>query len=52
MPGLGATDPADLIAQARREAGLSRQLQSSVVSNLIHQGGALKGIQSGTDWSS
>lgn len=27
MPGLGATDPADLMAQARREAGLTRELQ-------------------------
>ena len=27
MPGMGATDPADLMAQARREAGLTRQLQ-------------------------
>ena len=27
MPGMGATDPADLLAQARREAGLTRQLQ-------------------------
>lgn len=27
MPGMGATDPADLVAQARREAGLTRQLQ-------------------------
>jgi hypothetical protein len=26
MPGIGATDPADLVAQARAEMGLSRQL--------------------------
>ena len=27
MPGMGATDPADIVAQARREVGLSRQLK-------------------------
>ena len=27
MPGLGATDPADLEAQARAELGFSRQLE-------------------------
>ena len=27
MPGMGATDPADIAAQARRELGLSRQLE-------------------------
>lgn len=27
MPDMGATDPGDLMAQARREAGLTRQLQ-------------------------
>ena len=27
MPGLGATDPADLDARARAELGLSRQVQ-------------------------
>ena len=29
MPGIGATDPADLVAQARAEMGLSRQLQQT-----------------------
>ena len=27
MPGSGDTDPADVMAQSRREAGFSRQLQ-------------------------
>jgi len=29
MPGIGATDSADLVAQARAEMGLSRQLQQT-----------------------
>ena len=29
MPGIGATDSADLVAQARAETGLSRQLQQT-----------------------
>ena len=29
MPGIGATDPADLVAQAGAETGLSRQLQQT-----------------------
>ena len=29
MPGIGATDSADLVAQARAETGLSRQLKQT-----------------------
>ena len=29
MPAIGATDPADIMAQARREAGLSRQVEQT-----------------------
>ena len=52
MPGMGATDPADLMAQARREAGLTRQLQQSGVFRLILREGESGAFRNGTEMSS
>jgi hypothetical protein len=46
MPGIGATDPADLEAQARAELGFSRRLESRRTQASVGAAAMLCGITS------